>query len=652
MKKILKTIFDKNKIKQRLPYALLAGFNCSFMFFFFGILEMFAGNRDELLFSFKDFGGYITLLALAVSALIVCLILFVPEKASSAVFGVAVWFTVMGYLQAMLLNGTGTLGGDTSTKMNIGLAVADAIIWVISGVAIVTGAFLMPKKNILKRIFIIALLMVLVMQITGCVSQIGDITRDPGTKNPEYTDTEETTTVPDETTKPTTLEELETVTETDTDVRDSETPEPETSEPETTEPETTEPETTEPETTAPATTAPETTAPKTENQDPAKAYLTKQGLDQVSTGKNIVIFLIDRFDVSFYNSLIDSKPDFFDRLDGFTYFSDNISLYSRTYPGVPTMITGVDIDFNEMSASQYFAKAYGESDFLGDLKANGYKIKIYTQSYYCYREGTPLVGVADNISLSSGYKISSTKALVDNLITLSAYRYLPNALKDSVNISTASFSGIVKLNGTAPLYEIDDPATCGLILDNHLSFDDDGDSYIFIHLNGCHSPYNMDENGRRTKDANSKEQLQGCFKMIYSYIDDMKRLGVYDDATIIITGDHPRARDDEAVPTQTRVTSLFVKPAGSTGPLQYSKAQVSQANLIPTIVKSSGIKTDHDYGLSYFDIPEGENTVRYHKFQLSDSPNQIVTFRITGKGTDFDNWSIDNRQKLNGSFYR
>lgn len=650
MQNILKKIFNKDKLKSRLPYALLAGFNCSFMFFFFGILEMFAGNRDELLFSLKDFGGYISLIAIGTSVLITLLILLLPEKASSAVFGVAVWFTVMGYLQAMFLNGGGALGGDTSVRLNVGLAIADGIIWIVAGVAIVTGAFLMPKKTILKRIFIIALLMVLVMQITGCVAQIGDITRDPGTKNPEYTDTEEVVT-PADTTKPNTLEPLVTVpaTESDTTAEDITVTD---TEPQTTEPETTEPETTEPETTAPQTTEPVTTEPK-QSQDPAKAYLTKEGLNQVSTGKNVVVFLIDRFDVSFYNSLIDSKPDFFNRLDGFTYFSDNISLYSRTYPGVPTMISGVDIDFNAQNANQYFTEAYANSPFLRDLKDNGYRIKLYTQSYYCYREGTPLVGVADNISLSSGYKITSTRALVDNLISLSAYRYLPNALKSSVNISTASFSGIVKLNGTAPLYEIDDPATCGYIIENHLSFDEDGDSYIFIHLNGCHSPYNMDENARRTKDANSKEQLQGCFKMIYSYIDDMKALGVYDDATIIITGDHPRARDDEAVPTQPRITALFVKPTGAAGALKYSKAQVSQENLIPTIIKSAGIRTEHDYGRSYFEVPEGENTVRYHKFQLSGSKyNEIVKFKVTGSGGDFDNWKIDERLKLNGSFYR
>ena len=648
MKEILKKTFNKNTLKKRLPFAILGAVTPSFMFFFFGILEMFAGNRDELKFAVGDFGWYILAIAVGVSAVTAALIMFLPGGASDAVFGVAVWIALMGYVQALFLNGTGTLDADTSTKLNVGFAVFDAVLWIAVGILIVTGAFIMQRKNILKRVFIIALIMLLVMQITGCVTNIGDITKSPATGNPEVSDTEATDT------------ERETMPDLETPGTNAYTDTEPLTDPDTTVP-ATEPVTSAPVTEKPATDAETTTEPVTDKvtepvtgsdeYDPAKAYLTKQGLDQVSTGKNVVIFLIDRFDVSFYQSLTKSEPDFFKDLDGFTYFSDNISLYSRTYPGVATMITGVDIDFNETNASQYFTNAYKGSSFLRDLKNNGYRIKLYTQSYYCYREGTPLIGVADNISVSSGYTITSTKALVGNLISLSAYRYLPTFLKEDVNISTASFNGIVKLNGTAPQYEVDDPSVCEQILENGLSFDEDGNSYIFIHLNGCHSPYNMDENCRRTKDANSKEQLKGCFKMIYHYIEQMKLLGVYDDSTIIITGDHPRARDDAAVPGEPRITALFAKAAGDRGELRYSSAQVSQENLIPTIIKSAGISTEHDYGRSYFEISEDEDTVRYHKFQLSGSPNQIVTFKITGRGDKFKNWSIDSRTDI-GSLYR
>ena len=93
------------------------------------------------------------------------------------------------------------------------------------------------------------------------------------------------------------------------------------------------------------------------------------------------------------------------------------------------------------------------------------------------------------------------------------------------------------------------------------------------------------------------------FAIIYNYIEEMKRLGIYDDATIVITGDHANAvsdytiiggegateaesdgNDERAVTdgeeerdSGTRVTSMFFKRSGdSETPLATSSAQVSQ----------------------------------------------------------------------------
>ena len=618
-KETIKNLFNKERMLKRLPYALLAGFTPTFMFFFFGVLEIFAGNYDELsrYFAVSDFILPIFLIAFASSVVIAALILFLPKNAAMIVFGICTWLALMGYVQVLFdaLLGTGSLSNDTGVGQSMLISVINAVLWVATGIAIIAGALLMQKKSILKKIYLIGLLVIFVMLAAGCVSQIGKMT------GGKQTDTEKVT---------------EAVTGAD---------------------------------------AAETE--KTNENDPKDAYLTSIGVDKVSEGKNIVIFVVDRFDVSYYKDATKKDPDIFDGLDGFTYFSDNISLYSRTWPAVPTMITGIDNDFT-VSPDEYFAKAYTESPFLNDLKNNGYRIKLYTQDYYCYRDGTPLVGVADNISYASEFVISDSGALIGNLFALSAYRYLPNAFKDTIYVSTGTFSNAVDplvtdevseeavssdtaeedKNNALPRYKLDDTTVCQQILANGLSFDSKGNSYILIHLNGCHTPSDMDADCNRLavekKDTTAAlEQMKGCFKMIYFYLDEMKRLGIYDDATIIITGDHPRARDDKKIPEQPRLTALFVKPAGSRGELAYSKAQVSQENFIPTLVRSSGILSEKDYGRTYFEVPEGENTVRYHKFELSGTPNKLVVMKVTGEGEDFDNWQIETYiEPASGSFYK
>ena len=592
-----KRIFDKEKLKRRLPLAILASFTFSFMVFFFGIIEIFIENSSEIPFAIRDFGIYILLISIALTLIFTLLILFLPEKGATAVFGVVVWLTVMGFIQYLLLNGHGSLSGDTGVLMDTTHNVINAAIWVAGGVIIIGAALLMKKKDFLKPVFIIVLITILVMLITSFVMNVLGYWNKGGEPAAEETGSAETSGT-------------------------SETVQAE---------------------------------PEVDANDPAAAYLTKDGLTEVSRGKNIIVFVIDRFDVEYYENVIKEYPDLFDGLDGFTYFSDNVSLYSRTYPAATSMITGIDNDFSG-TCEDYYMKAYRTSPFLNDLKKNGYSIKLYMPDYYCYREGTPLIGVADNISISTGYKITDKASMVLGMINLSAYRYLPDFFKTMVDVSTATITNTTeKIGGTSPQYMQDDLDVCGQILKDGITLDDGNNSYIYIHLTGCHAPYTMDGNCEPSDDSSAETQLRGCMKMIYSYLDDMKELGVYDDATIVITGDHPAARNDFVNPSEPRLTSLFVKPSGSSGePLKYSSAQVSQENLIPTLVKSSGIETENDYGTTYFEVPDGQNVKRYHKFELaidSTKSTQLTVYEVNGDGTDFDNWKIVDNIDI-GSLYK
>ena len=146
----------------------------------------------------------------------------------------------------------------------------------------------------------------------------------------------------------------------------------------------------------------------------------------------------------------------------------------------------------------------------------------------------------------------------------------------------------------------------------------------------------------------------------------MKALGVYDDSTIVITGDHPAALSDtkligEASKSDngTRVTAMLFKRAGETGTeLKTSTAQISQDELWNTIYESEGLahlKT----GDSFFDIAEGEQRVRRYLFELTvktgddKNPNadQIVVYEITGSARDRNNWSIVERIEI-GKIYK
>ncbi len=618
----------KNRIKSRLPLALAGGIVPTSMIFFFGPTQIFFANRGEFLFRWSDFALWTALIGLAAALVTAALILFLPDTASRAVFGVTVWLTVAGLIQSVALNGGGELLRDSGEASDTALTIIDITVWIVTGILSIGASILMKKKSGIKPVLIIAMITAFAMLLASCASDTGLIFDDiaAGRDTAVTTETENIA----DTANWETLPAAETGTETETETE-------------------TEAETEEERTLR---------TPLSYDEDRYRyedAYLTFDGIDQVSK-KNIVVFLIDRFDVNYYNSVLEGTPDLFDGLDGFTYFSDNISLYSRTYPAVPTMLTGIDINFDD-GADKYLFEAYQNSPFLNDLKNDGYAVKIYTQKFYSYRGGTALYGIADNLTVAQGYEVVDRPGLVAKMLMLSAYKWSPTVLKDTLSISSKSFSGDIRLKGDGELYDSNDPYVCATIMDDGLTLDTNGKSFTFIHLSGCHPPYNMDENCNWTYEENTsvEQHLRGCMKMIYSYIGEMKRLGVYDDATIVITGDHPAALSDYNVPWQPRLTALFVKPAGSSGtPLEYSKAQVSQENLIPTLIKSAEVRTDNEYGRGYFDIPEDETTVRHHKFQICGEDNSdvsIVDMVVSGDGTDFSNWRVDSTTYI-GALYR
>ncbi len=391
--------------------------------------------------------------------------------------------------------------------------------------------------------------------------------------------------------------------------------------------------------------------------DNSMVYLTTDDMFEVSTKDNIIVLVLDRFDDRYFQELKNSGSDYLNALDGFTYYADNISTYPRTYPAVTSMLTGAENDFS--SRSGYFTKAYGTSSFLKDIDENGYKINLYIPTYYTYDNAKVFSGRVSNISGAQGYSVDNHFALLGKMFELSSYFWAPEMLKSST-ISSDAFNSVVSLNGDSPKYEMtqtSDAEFYDTFQKEGLSTQSKEGTFTFLHLRGCHSPFTLDENCNIKVGDNyhSLAQTTGMFKFISEYLQELKNKGLYDDATIIITGDHAALSSDKELYNDPNLTALLVKEKGQSGtPLKTSYAQVSQDNLHATIVKSAGIKTSTDYGRAYSEVPEGENVERTHYFQVytgNAREDENITYTINGPGSDFNNWKITNREHI-GSIYQ
>ena len=346
-------------------------------------------------------------------------------------------------------------------------------------------------------------------------------------------------------------------------------------------------------------------------EDGIKRVLSTSNITELSSNKNLIIFLVDRLDAKYVDNALGKTPEVFDSLTGFTYFDDHISLYGRTFPSVTYMLTGVENDFSQ-KRDDYFRSAYQNSEFLNVLKKNNYKIKIYTDSYYAYTDASVMGRYTSNLSEDEANKFTTDQKYVYDLVNNSEF-----------------------------------------------SLDNEQNNFSFIHIQGCHMPNVYDESfndmGEDHPDRwNELVAINTSIQIINVYIEELKARGLYEDSTIIIVGDHAAAISDKKELSGVRRTALLVKPAGqSRGGIKINSSYVSHENLWATALKSEGLLYNYDFADSVFDVSTNRQTIRKYVFQRMDSGFfENITYSIKGSSKDFDNWTIVGREDIEGSVHK
>ena len=575
--------------RQRLVPAILVSLAISLTVFVFGPFEIYSANADQFGFSLFDFLGWNLLFALGVSAIICAILLPLRGRAFDIVFALFFWLALMLMVQGNYLN----LGISALTGDGMGSDGFNKTYLILNaviwGVVLVGCVLAVLLIRQKHREWITTVCIIAMITVIG----MQGITM--------------------------------AVTSMTSDIWKS-----------------------------------TVTVSKPEDED-AQALphlLTYKNLDRVSSEKNVIWIVIDRFDTTFYAEAREACPEIFYHLDdGFTYFNDMTSLYPRTFPSVAYMLTGIEHDFHD-ARSDYLAEAFSNAKFLQILKENNYSVNIYTDNYYCYEDARDLEGYVENSSRADSVEVVQKPKLALDMTRLSLFRILPVAAKNTVgSISTPDFQKYIVYETDYPKYESADMKVIyDYLSENSLQLFDGQNNFTFLHIAGCHLPNKYNENfesPEKSDEWNSVVSMKQSFKIVNLYLDQLKALGIYEDATIIITGDHGSLQgSDTRLPTDPSrpnpiLTALFVKESGASGTsLTVNSAPVMQADIIPTILRSEGIDTDEDFGKSVFEIPVDQPRKRKYNFQSYQKDTggyEVIEYEILGPARDLSNWTIVNR---------
>lgn len=364
------------------------------------------------------------------------------------------------------------------------------------------------------------------------------------------------------------------------------------------------------------------------------------GKDQyvVSAKKNIITFVFDAADNTYIEYLLENRPDAFEGLEDFTVYTNTCSVFDYTMSSVTQMLTGSS-SCPMYNTDKWLKEAWRSQraeDFYSRLHDAGYTVNGYMQADIMTDY---LTGKFDNGTFEPNQINVDKLGITKSLMNISRYRYMPFIFKKNIDINEIDFKSFVASDICKSNYQNSDYEN-----DLHLTkSDSDKNFFIFQHLNGTHPPC-----------YNTINETIRCLNIVKEYIGQLKKMGLYDDAFIIITSDHGRHGSDFE---QAAITPIFmVKEAGKTHEeTEITNAPQYHADFLATYLYAAGIYADEDkelYGSTVFDY--GENDIReriwydHRKDETKPNPNGAAcnvyyAYKYSGDAEDLKN-AINNNE--------
>lgn len=263
--------------------------------------------------------------------------------------------------------------------------------------------------------------------------------------------------------------------------------------------------------------------------------VTTKGLLEFSKDENIIVIILDTFDSSYLQELINSDYGDIIRstLKDFTYYPDTVGMYPTTKGALPYILTG-EVYKNDVPYNEYIENAYNNNPLYNKLKENEYITEGYSFS--------PFFSVNNKIFRNIEYDYYSIREKGQfflDFYKLSMFRIMPHDLKEHFLLATAVFDKYKDYDGEI-LYSWGIKAFYDQLKSDEIKLQQENKKFKVYHLQGVHQPYRFDENLQSSTEVKYSlwDVSKGCIKLVDEFLKKLRQQDIYDASTIIILADH------------------------------------------------------------------------------------------------------------------
>jgi len=378
-----------------------------------------------------------------------------------------------------------------------------------------------------------------------------------------------------------------------------------------------------------------------------------------SKEKNVIILVLDTCQSDVIQKILHENESYKDFFNGFTYYRDSLAGFPRTIASVPNILTGQYYD-NSVPFSDFLDTAFVSSNSIPKvLTDNGFEVGCFT--YPMYLDKRVMSNVRDRTGIET--------ATIINIYDASLFRYAPDFLKRYIyrdgrwllkNLVSRKLADDMRVPVNTPWVTFDEKSLTledVAFINDMMTYSNTVDErhiFKFYHLNGCHGPYLLNEKLEYEEMSGAvgyERQAEASLQITRLFLDELRRLEVFDNSMIFVIADHGTFGAVENV--QRSANPLFlVKTFHAEGQMTVSDAPVSLSDIPKTIFSELGLKGDF-VGESIFDLKESDFRERrffYHEWARSywseDCLDKLKEFIVSGHVWSSESWRSTGRELI------